>query len=325
MEPIMRLAILDDYHDAALKLADWQRLAGRVEAVSFREHIAGADALHRTLADFDAVVVMRERTPLPGSLLSRLPRLKLIVTTGPWNASIDIETATRLGIQVCGTRDVGHLTAELTLGLMLALSRQLPFEEQALCKGQWQVRLGEGLHGKTIGLLGLGRLGQQVARFSQMLGMQTIAWSQNLDAATAAAASCRLVQRDELLRAADYVTIHLRLSDRTRGLLGARELALMKPTAYLINTSRGPIVDEEALNDALARRAIAGAALDVYGTEPLPPEALIRKLDNVILLPHLGYVAKENFEVMYGDSLDAVEAYLDGRVVRGLNELAAGL
>lgn len=319
----MRLAILDDYHGAALELADWQRLAGRLDVVAFREQITDAETLRRTLADFDAVVVMRERTPLPGSLLSALPRLKLIVTTGPWNASIDIDTATHLGIQVCGTRDVGHLTAELTLGLMLALSRQLPFEERALRNGRWQVRLGEGLQGKTLGLIGLGQLGRQVARFAQVFGMHTIAWSQNLDAATAAAASCRLVERDELLRTADYVSIHLRLSDRTRGLLGARELALMKPSAYLINTSRGPIVDEQALYEALARRAIAGAGLDVYGTEPLPADAPIRELDNVILLPHLGYVSRENFEVMYGDSLDAVEAYLAGGVMRGLNQVGS--
>src|SRR5262245_30438058 len=234
-----------------------------------------------------------------------------------------MEAATDLGIQVCGTRDVGHLTAELTLGLILALARQTPHEERALREGRWQVRLGHSVRGKTLGVLGLGNLGKQVAAFGRMLGMETIAWSQNLDAKAAAEASCRLVGRDELFRAADYLSIHVRLSDRTRGLVGTRELGLMKPTAYLINTSRGPIIDEPALFEALRDRRIAGAALDVYTKEPLPLDDPIRSLDTVILLPHLGYVSEENYRCMYGDGLPAVGGFLTGKPVRALNAPAS--
>lgn len=315
----MKLALLDDYHGVALQMADWARLVPRLEVSSFSRPIADPDELVLTLLPFDAVLAMRERTRFPRAVLERLPNLRLLVTTGMWNAAIDIDCATACGIQVCGTRDVGHLTAELTLGLMLALSRQIPHEERALREGKWQTRLGECLHGKTLGVVGLGNLGVQVCRFGQMMGMETLAWSQNLAEQTAQAASARRVTREDLFARSDYVTIHLRLSERTRGLVGAAEFARMKPTAYLINTSRGPIVDEPALLDALRRRAIAGAALDVYATEPLPMDAPIRALDNVILLPHLGYVTKENWRLMYGDGLEDVEGFLSGNPVRPLN------
>jgi phosphoglycerate dehydrogenase-like enzyme len=261
-----------------------------VEIATFDSPFANAQDLVRQLASFDAILAMRERTAFPRAVLEQLPKLRLLITTGMWNASIDIEAATELGIQVCGTGDVGHLTAELTLGLMLALARQTAHEERAMREGRWHVRLGHSVRGKTLGLLGLGNLGRQVAAFGQMLGMDTMVWSQNLTAAAASEAGCRRVERHELFQAADYVTIHLKLSERTRGLVGAQELALMKPTAYLINTSRGPIVDERALFDALRDKRIAGAALDVYSKEPLPMDDPIRTLDNVILLPHLGYV-----------------------------------
>jgi phosphoglycerate dehydrogenase-like enzyme len=318
----MRLALLDDYHGVAMQMADWASLAPRVEIVSLSRHIADIDALLQQLARFDAVVAMRERTPLPRAVLERLPDLRLIVTTGMWNASIDVACATERGIQVCGTGDAGHATAELTLGLMLSLARQIPHEERALRNGQWQVRLGSGLRDKTLGVLGLGNLGRQVSTLARAFGMTVIAWSRNLTAEAAAAAGARLVSREQLFADADYVTIHVRLSDRTRGLVGAREIARMKPGAYLVNTSRGPIVDEEALLDALRRRAIAGAALDVYSVEPLPPQAPIRNLDNVILLPHIGYVIEENYRLMYGHALEDVAAFLDGKVVRPLNAIA---
>jgi len=315
----MKLALLDDYLGVALDMAAWQRLAPRLEVTSFREPIKDQDALVRTLLPFDAVMCMRERTALPRAVIERLPMLRLIVTTGMWNAAIDIEGAAERGILVCGTRDVGHLTAELTLEMILALARRTHFEERAMREGRWHVGLGQSVRGRTLALLGLGNLGRQVARFGQMLGMTTIAWSQNLSEAAAAEAGCRLVARDALFREADYLTIHTRLSDRTRGLVGARELASMKPTAFLINTSRGPICDEPALYEALKNRTIAGAALDVYSEEPLPMSAPIRALDNVILLPHLGYVAEENWRQMYGDGLEAVEGFLAGTPVRALN------
>jgi phosphoglycerate dehydrogenase-like enzyme len=317
----MKLALLDDYHRVALQMADWGRVADRVEIASFDAPIPDADELVRRLSPFDAILAMRERTAFPRAVLERLPNLRLLITTGMWNASIDMEAATERGVQVCGTRDVGHLTAELTLGLMLALARQTSHEERAMREGRWHVRLGHSLRGRTLGLLGLGNLGRQVAGFGRMLGMETIAWSQNLTAAAAAEAGTRRVEREELFIASDYVTIHVRLSERTRGLVGARELALMKPTAYLINTSRGPIVDEAALFHALRDRKIAGAALDVYSKEPLPMDDPIRTLDNVMLLPHLGYVSEENYRLMYGDALEAVDAFLAGRQVRPLNRL----
>ncbi|HET6927419.1 MAG TPA: D-2-hydroxyacid dehydrogenase family protein [Hyphomicrobiaceae bacterium] len=321
----MKLALLDDYHGVALQMADWGRLAGRVEVVSYDAPVADSSELVRRLAPFDAILAMRERTPFPRSVLEQLPKLRLLITTGLWNASIDMEAATELGIQVCGTRDVGHLTAELTLGLILALARQIPHEERALRQGRWQVRLGHSVRGRTLGLLGLGNLGKQVAAFGRMLGMKTIAWSQNLTEAAATQAGCRLVERTELFRAADYLTIHVRLSERTRGLVGAEELGLMQPSAYVINTSRGPIVDEGALFQALRDKRIAGAALDVYAKEPLPLEDPIRGLDNVILLPHLGYVAEENYRCMYGDGLEAIEGFLAGKPVRPLNAPEGGM
>jgi len=314
------LALLDDYHRMALQMADWGRLVVRVEMASFDAPIADPTELVRRLVPFDAILAMRERTAFPRSVLEQLPKLRLLITTGMWNASIDSAAAAELGIQVCGTRDVGHLTAELTLGLILALARQTPHEERALREGRWHVRLGHSVRGRTLGLLGLGNLGKQVAAFGRALGMETIAWSENLTVATAAAAGCRLVARDELFRTADYLTIHVRLSERTRGLVGAEELGAMKPSAYLINTSRGPIIDERALFEALRDKRIAGAALDVYAKEPLPRDDPIRSLDNVILLPHLGYVSEENYRLMYGDGLEAVEGFLGGKPVRPLNE-----
>jgi phosphoglycerate dehydrogenase-like enzyme len=318
----MRVALLDDYFGNALDMADWGRRPG-LEVESIREHIPDADILISTLEPFDAVVMMRERTKLPRSVIERLPRLKLIVTAAMWNVAIDIDAATEKGIQVCGTGDVGNLTAELTLGLMIALARHIPGEERALREGRWQARIGEGLKGKTLGILGLGKLGSQVAGFGRMLGMDVIAWSQNLTDEAAAGSGARRVSKEELFARADFVSVHLKLSERSRGIVDAAMLSRMKKTAYIINTSRGPIIDEAALCQALRSHRIAGAALDVYSTEPLPLDDPIRSLDNVILLPHLGYVARENWQRIYGDALEDIEAFMDGTLLRPLNELTA--
>jgi phosphoglycerate dehydrogenase-like enzyme len=321
---MFRIALLDDYQDVALRMADWNRLTGRAEIEAIHEHIPDLERLAARLKPFDAVMMVRERTKFPRALFERLPNLKLLITAAMWNVAIDLDAATDHGVQVTGTGDWSFATAELALGLMIALSRHIPHEDRAMRAGQWQTRLGAGLHGKTLGILGLGSLGTQMARFGRMLGMDVLAWSQNLAPETAIANGARYVQKDELLARSDFVSIHLKLSDRTRFLLGARELDLMKPTAYLINTSRGPIVDEDALLEHLRTNRIAGAGIDVYGVEPLPVDHPLRTLENVILLPHVGYVVEQNYRVVYGDTLEDIEAFLDGRVLRPLNMLPAG-
>jgi phosphoglycerate dehydrogenase-like enzyme len=318
---MLRVALLDDYQDVALKMADWHRLDGRAEVVAIHEHVPDVDRLAATLQDFDAVMLVRERTRFPRALIERLPRLKLIITAAMWNVAIDIEAATDHGVQVCGTGDWSFAAAELALGLMLSLARHIPHEDRAMRAGGWQTTLGCGVHGKTLGVIGLGSLGGQMARFGQVLGMEVLAWSQNLTAEACVAGGAVLVPKDELMARSDFVSIHLKLSDRTRGLIGRRELDLMKPSAYLINTSRGPIVDEAALLEHLQQKRIAGAGLDVYGTEPLPVDDPLRRLENVVLLPHVGYVVEQNYRVVYGDTLEDIEAFLDGRTIRALNTL----
>jgi phosphoglycerate dehydrogenase-like enzyme len=320
---MFHLALLDDYQDVALKMADWGRLTGRVQVDAIHEHIPDVEGLAKRLQDYDAVMMVRERTRFPRALFERLPKLKLLVTAAMWNVAIDLDAATAHGVQVCGTRDWSFATAELALGLMISLARHIPHEDRAMRAGKWQTRLGMGLHGKTLGLLGLGSLGGQMARFGNMLGMEVLAWSQNLTAEMAAKQQATLVTKDELMASADMVSIHLKLSDRTRGLIGRRELGLMKPSAYLINTSRGPIVDEAALFDALSAKTIAGAAIDVYGHEPLPADHPVRRLENAILLPHIGYVVEQNYRLIYQDTLEDVEAFLEGRILRPLNEIAS--
>ncbi|HVY18090.1 MAG TPA: D-2-hydroxyacid dehydrogenase family protein [Rhodopila sp.] len=320
---MFRVALLDDYQDVALKMADWTRLAGRAQVDAIHDHIPDVDRLAERLRPYDAVMMVRERTKFPRPLFARLPNLKLLVTAAMWNVAIDLDAATEHGVQVTGTGDWSFATAELALGLMIALSRNITMEDRAMRSGGWQTTLGAGLHGKTLGILGLGSLGGQMARFGQVLGMEVLAWSQNLTPEKAAAAGARHVSKDELLARSDFVSIHLKLSDRTRGLLGPRELDLMKPGAYLINTSRGPIVDEEALFRHLRDRRIAGAGIDVYGVEPLPADHPLRRLENVILLPHVGYVVEQNYRVVYGETLEDIEAFLDGRVLRPLNALPA--
>ena len=313
-----RVAILDDYQAVALRLADWGSLPADVEV--FRDHVADEAGVAARLADFDVVVAMRERTPFTRSLLARLPRLRLLVTTGMRNASIDLRAAAERGIRVCGTAGLPSPTAELTWALILALVRHVPREDRATRDGRWQETLGTTLSGKTLGVLGLGQLGSRVARVGRAFEMDVLAWSQNLTAERAAAAGATLAgSKDEVLARADVVTIHLVLSERTRGLLGARELALMRPTAYLVNTSRGPIVDEPALIAALRAGTIAGAGLDVYDEEPLPPDHPLRRLPNTVITPHLGYVTEETYRIFYPQAVEDVRAFLAGAPVRVLS------
>ena len=289
-----RVAVLDDYQNVAMKMADWSILPSDTEVQVFNDHLWDLDAVAERLKDFEIVVAMRERTPFRRELLKRLPYLKLLVTTGMRNASIDMEGAAELGIIVCGTRGLGYPTAELTWGLILALLRRIPKEDAATRNGHWQVNMGFGLNGKVLGIIGLGHLGSQVATIGKAFGMSVIAWSQNLTSERASEYGASIVEKDELLSRSDIVTIHLVLSDRTRGIIGARELSLMKSTAYLINTSRGPIVEEKALVAALQDGTIAGAGLDVFDQEPLPLDHPLRRLENTVITPHTGYVTVES-------------------------------
>ena len=314
-----RVAILDDYQDVALSLADWKSLGSDVSVEAFHERLASEDALVQELADFDAIVAMRERTHFPRSVLERLPKLKLLVTTGMRNVAIDAKAAAELGIVVSGTGMLTPPTAELTWGLILALARHIPQEAQQMRRGGWQTTIGVGLSGKVLGVLGLGKLGSEVARVGRAFQMEVIAWSQNLTAEHASSLGAKRVEKEELFQSADFVSVHLILSKRTRGLFTARELAQMKPGAYLINTSRGPIVEERVLIDVLTNHKIAGAALDVYDEEPLPDEHPLRKLDNVVLTPHLGYVTVENYRQAYGDAVEDIRAFLAGHPIRTIS------
>ncbi|HET6504657.1 MAG TPA: D-2-hydroxyacid dehydrogenase family protein [Amycolatopsis sp.] len=310
----MKIAILDDYQNVALSFADWDSLGAEVEV--FTTHIGDADELVKRLAGFEVVVAMRERTRFPAELLARLADLKLLVSTGMRNAAIDVEAARRHGIVVCGTGYVPHPTAEHTWALILAATRNLATELPAMRAGGWQTTVGTGLHGRTLGLLGLGNLGSRVARVGQAFGMETIAWSQNLTPERAAEHGVTAVSQEDLFARSDVLSVHLVLSDRTRGLVGAAELAAMKPGAWLVNTSRGPIVEEDALLDALRRKEIGGAALDVYDIEPLPADHPLRGLSNVVLTPHLGYVTRETYEIFFGDAVADIAAYRAGDPVR---------
>lgn len=309
------IAILDDYQGVALAMADWSGLATEHRLQVFRHPLANQDETAAALAGFEIVCLMRERTPFPAQLFHRLPRLKLCVTTGLRNASIDVGAATAHGVIVCGTPSGGHATAELAFGLMLSIARHIPFEAQAMRTGAWQTTVGQDLKGKTLGILGLGKLGGQMAAYARAFGMTVIAWSQNLTAEKATAAGATLVAKDELFRRSDFVSIHSVLSDRTRGIVGAAELGAMKPTAAIINTSRGPIIDGEALLAALRQNRIAAAALDVYEEEPLPWEHPLRKEPRALLTPHLGYVTEETYRMFYGGTVAAIEAWLAGKPI----------
>jgi phosphoglycerate dehydrogenase-like enzyme len=312
----VRVAVLDDYQQIALAIGPWADLGDAVDVIAFDDHVDDDDALAERLAPFDVVVAMRERTPFTRARLERLPALRLLVTTGLDNASIDDGAARELGITVCGTRGLPSHTAELTWGLILALLRSIPAEDRRVREGGWQHTIGPELAGHTLGLLGLGRLGTRVARVAQAFEMHTIAWSEHLDAERAAGRGVEAVGKDELFERSDVVTIHLRFGDRTRGLVGAAELARMRPTAYLVNTSRGPIVDEAALLEALRSGSIAGAALDVYDIEPLPPGHPLRSAPNTVLTPHIGYVTTGTYEVFFRDAVEDIAGFLRGEPVR---------
>lgn len=314
-----RIAILDDYQNVAEEMADWSVFPADVQVQAFPDHLADEDALVQRLAVFDVVVGMRERTPFPRSLLERLPGLKLLVTTGMANAAFDMEAATDMGIVVSGTEGSSATTGELTWGLIIAAMRRIPREDKETRAGAWQTTIGPGLAGKTLGVVGLGRIGSQVASFGRAFQMRVIAWSQNLTQERAAECGVSLVTKEELLSQADVVTIHLRLSQRTRGLIGAEDLAMMKPSAYLVNTSRGPIVDEGALIDALRSGTIAGAALDVFDVEPLPLEHPLRSMDNTVITPHLGYVTTDSYRNMFGQAVEDIRAFLGGQPMRVIN------
>jgi phosphoglycerate dehydrogenase-like enzyme len=313
---ITRIAILDDYQNVALSLVDWGSLGAGVSVQAFHEWLGGEQAVAGRLHDFEIIVAMRERTPFPRAVFERLPNLKLVVTTGMRNAAIDVKAAAEKGVMVAGTSMLATPTVELTWGLILSLARNIPQEIQSMHSGGWQTTLGVGLQGKVLGVAGLGRLGGEVARIGQDFRMEVIAWSRNLTAERAGSLGVERVEKQELFRRADFVTIHLVLSQRSRGLIGADELAAMKPTAFLVNTSRGPIVDEPALIAALETRKIAGAALDVYDQEPLPPNHRLRTLSNVLLTPHLGYVTVENYREAYGQAVEDIRAFLAGNPIR---------
>jgi phosphoglycerate dehydrogenase-like enzyme len=307
----IKIAILDDYQNVALKMADWSALAARADITVFNDHLADPEAVVERLTPFDILCVMRERTPLPREVLQRLPRLKLIASTGPRNASIDQSATKELGIEVTATGYKSAPTIELTWALILASVRSIVREIEAVRDARWQTSIGEELSGKTLGVLGLGNIGGQVARIGLAFGMNVIAWSQNMTPEIAKAAGAKLVSKDELFREADILTIHLILSARTKGLVGPAEFALMKPTARLINTSRGPIVDEPSLIKALRSHAIAGAAVDVFDHEPLPPQHPLRSMQNVLATPHIGYVTDNLYRMFYGDVVKSITTWLD--------------
>ena len=311
--------LLDDRPPVALASADWGRLRGRARVRALERPLEGEDAVVAALQGASAVVVMRERTPFPRSLLERLPDLRLIVTTGSRNPAIDVAAAAERGIVVCATASSTPDAAELTWALILAAARRIPSQAGRVRRGGWTSELGTSLDGRTLGVIGLGRLGTRVARVGLAFGMDVVAWSRNLTEERCAAAGVRLAPSlDDLLATSDIVTIHLQLSDRTRALLGAAELRRMRTGALLVNTSRGPIVDEAALVRACREGWIAGAALDVFDAEPLPPDHPFRHLRNVVATPHLGYVADGSYTRWYAEALEDVEAWLDGAPIRVL-------
>jgi D-3-phosphoglycerate dehydrogenase len=314
---MVKAAILDDYQNVALKFADWSTVSKDVEVKVFNAPIGGDDAVIKALQGFTIVNMMRERTPFNRKVIEGLPDLKLLITTGGRNASIDLKACAERGVTVCGTGGFGNPTAAVAIGLMLELTRHIGFENARMKAGAlWQTTMGYDVEGKTLGVLGLGKLGQRVAATAKTLGMKVIAWSQNLTPEKAKEAGADYVAKEDLFRNADVLSIHVVLSDRTRGLIGAKELGLMKKSAFLVNTSRGPIVDEKALIAALNSKSIAAAGLDVFDIEPLPLDHPFRKMDNVVLTPHLGYVTEQNYRKQYPDVVEDIRAWLDGRPVR---------
>jgi phosphoglycerate dehydrogenase-like enzyme len=315
----VKVVALDDYQDAVRGCGPWDQLADRIDLEVVTEYIGDRDALAARLADAEVAVAMRERTRFDAELLDRLPALRLLVTKGMWNAAIDLDAATRNGVTVCGTRNVSDPTAELTWALILALRKNLLVETAAMREGRWQQTLGGELRGATLGVIGLGNLGSKVAAVGLAFGMDVVAWSQNLTAGRAAEVGVEAVSKPELLSRADIVTLHLKLSDRSRGTIGADELAAMKPDALLVNTSRGPLIDTDALLRALHDGTIGGAGLDVYDEEPLPADHPLRSAPNTVLTPHVGYVTREGYEAHFRQVVEGIGAWLDGTPVRVLD------
>jgi phosphoglycerate dehydrogenase-like enzyme len=313
----LRCAILDDYQNVVLKVADWSKVKGDVEFKVFNEHLGGPDEVIAALQGFQIVVAMRERTGFPKQVIDALPDLKLLITTGMRNASIDTEAAKARGVTVCGTSSFGSPTAGIAIGLMLELTRHIGYENARLHSGAaWQTTIGPDLEGLTLGILGLGKLGVRTANIAKAFGMKVIAWSQNLTPEKCQEAGVGYVSKDDLFRQSDFISIHVVLSERTRGIVGAHEIGLMKPSAYLINTSRGPIIDEAAMLAALRDRKIAGAGLDTFNVEPLPLDHPLRKMDNAVITPHLGYVSEQNYRGYFSGAVEDIRGFLDGKPVR---------
>jgi phosphoglycerate dehydrogenase-like enzyme len=311
---MISVALLDDFQDLGRAMGPWSRLQGRVAVEAFNETIAGEDQLAAT--PFEVIVAMRERTPFPRSLIERLPKLRLLITTGMHNAALDFKALQERRVTVCGTTSGGACTVELTWALLLAAARHICEEDRAIRNGGWQHTIGPELEGRTLGLLGLGRIGSMMVPVARAFGMQVVAWSENMTASDASAAGAERVEKEDLFRRADFVSIHYKLSARSAGIVGGRELAWMKPTAFLVNTSRGPLVDQDALLAALRDGRIAGAALDVYDEEPLPRDHPLRSAPRTVLSPHLGYVATGPYERWWREIVENVEAFLDGEPVR---------
>lgn len=317
----LRCAILDDYQDVALKMADWSSVLDRVDVQSFSNHFESEKQLEEAISDFEIVVIMRERTPFTEAIFEKLPKLKLLVTSGMRNASIDLNAATKHEVVVCGTASMSEPPTELTWALLLNLARQITKENNEFRNnGPWQSTVGADLNGKRLGLLGLGKIGSRMAVIAQAFGMEVIAWSHNLTKEQADKFGVRLAtSKEELLESSDFVSIHLVLSERTKGLIGTKELQLMKSSSYLINTSRAAIVDQDALIEALRENWIAGAGIDVFDIEPLPENHPFRTLANVLATPHLGYVTEKNYSIYYREAVEDIQAFLNGSVLRQLN------
>ena len=313
----VRCAILDDYQNVALKIGDWSKVKGDVDFKVFNAHLGGPDKVIAALQDFAIVIAMRERTGFSKQVIEALPNLKLLITTGARNASIDTEAAKARGVTVCSTSSFGSPTSGIAIGLMLELTRHIGYENARLHTGApWQTTIGPDLEGMTLGVLGLGKLGTRTANIAKAFGMKVIAWSQNLTPEKCQEAGVGYVTKEELFRQADFITIHVVLSPRSRGLVGAKEFGLMKPSAFIINTSRGPIIDEAAMLAALRDKKIAGAGLDVFDIEPLPVDHPLRKMDNVVLTPHLGYVSEQNYRHYFAGVVEDIRGFLDGKPVR---------
>lgn len=310
----MKIVVLDDYQGVAGDFADWDSLGAEVHIIT--RHVSGEKELHDLLYDASIIIAMRERTPFPSSLFASLPQLKLLVTTGKANAAIDMDAARDHGVVVCNTESPASSTPELAWGLILSVLRSIPAENQAMRDGGWQSTIGTDLAGHRLGIIGLGRLGARMARIGQAFDMDVVAWSQNLDSSHAESLGVKAVSKEELFSTSDVLTIHYKLSDRSRGIVGAAELDLMKDTAVLINTSRGPLVDTEALIAALESGSIGGAGFDVYDTEPLPADHPLRSAPRTVLTPHLGYVSRDTYSVFYSQAVENVAAWMAGQPIR---------